>query len=72
MIMVAIDKTDRPLATDIDIQHANNYSRMEVYSVTAASTTPRLISDINISDPNKLAMELRANSVNTIRLTIQN
>ena len=72
MILVAINKSTRPLATEFNLSNAKTYTRMEIFSLTSAGKMPQPVSDTKIANSNKLQIELPPDSVSTIRLTIKN
>ena len=68
MVLVALNKTDRPLEAAFTLAHARTYKVAQVYQLTGAAAAPVKAGLIAITIPTKWTCTLPAFSVSTIEL----
>lgn len=69
MIIIAINKTDKPLKTNFNISHASKMNRASVYAIDASTPSPTYRGDVSLSSTNALQHTLPAYSVSTLVIT---
>ncbi len=72
MVIVALNKTDQPIAAQVHLQHAMPFTRAQVYQLTPEHPAPQAKGELPMHDPGLLELTLPAMSVSTIRLSVAN
>ncbi|MGA3067573.1 MAG: glycoside hydrolase family 44 protein [Tepidisphaeraceae bacterium] len=70
MILVAINKTLKPLSATAILTHAAPFTRMEIFQLTSADPHPHFVIEEKIPDPQNLRLSLPGRSVSTFRLSV--
>ena len=68
MTLVAINKSTQSLTANIQLDHVQPGATAAIYQLTGASTTPRYVGTVTISNPANFTYTMPGSSVTTIRI----
>lgn len=71
MTVVAINKTDHPIAADLSLQNAPSFSDAQVYVLSGTSPEPRAAGSVQLANAARVNYTLPPMSVTTLRLSGQ-
>ncbi len=71
MVVIAINKTDHPVAADLQLKNARSFTSVQVYQLTRSSPRPANAGQISLKDPQNFSYTMPAYSVSTINLVAQ-